>query len=127
MTGSNDGYVRDPATGQRYNDDDTQAIRTKLAFRNGEAFDATLSLDYTRQKAALTLGRPTAPLYATDLVFGPVLLAPAPTGDYQFETRTSFDPDKGQEMTHKGAALNMSWRSEEHTSELQSLMSISYA
>ena len=109
MTGSNDGYVRDPATGQRYNDDDTQAIRTKLAFRNGEAFDATLSLDYTRQKAALTLGRPTAPLYATDLVFGPVLLAPAPTGDYQFETRTSFDPDKGQEMTHKGAALNMSW------------------
>src|SRR3546814_13925706 len=82
---------------------------SKRGFRNGEAFDATLSLDYTRQKAALTLGRPTAPLYATDLVFGPVLLAPAPTGDYQFETRTSFDPDKGQEMTHKGAALNMSW------------------
>lgn len=110
VTTRTDGYVKDPATGQRYNDDDTRAVRGKLAFRNDGGFDATLSLDYTKQDAALTLGRPTAPLYATDLVLGPVLLMPAPTGEYDFETRTSFGPDKGQEMTHKGVALNMGWQ-----------------
>ena len=105
----NNGYVRDPVTDERYNDDDTKAARAKLAFRNGDAFDATLSIDYTHQSAALTLGHPTAPLYATDLVLGPVLLMPAPTGEYDFRTRTSFDPDKGQEMSHHGVSLNMAW------------------
>jgi iron complex outermembrane receptor protein len=105
---SNDGYVRDPATGQHYNDDDTRAVRAKLAFRPGDDFDATLSVDYTRQDAALTLGQPTAPFLITDLATGPVFL-PAPPADYDFQARTSFSPDKGQEMTHKGASLNMGW------------------
>jgi iron complex outermembrane receptor protein len=106
---SNDGYVRDPATGQHYNDEDTRAVRGKIAFRPSDTFNATLSLDYTHQDNALTLGRPTAPLFATDLVFGQVLLSPAPTGDYDYEARTSFSPDKGQELTHKGVSLNMGW------------------
>ena len=113
VTTRTDGYVEDPVTGERYNDDDTRALRGKLAFRNDSGFDATLSLDYTKQDAALTLGHPTAPLYASDLVLGPVLLMPAPTGEYDFETRTSFGPDKGQEMTHKGVALNASWQLDE--------------
>ena len=54
-------------------------MRAKLAFRPGDTFNATLSLDYTRQDTALTLGQPTAPLNATDLVFGPVLLSAPPT------------------------------------------------
>ena len=106
----NDGYVRDPDTGRHFNDEDTRAVRAKIALRPSDAFSATFSVDYTRQDNALTLGRPTAPLIATDLVFGPVVLAPAPTGEYEFESRTSFGPDKGQELTHKGAALNMQWR-----------------
>jgi iron complex outermembrane recepter protein len=106
---SNDGYVRDPATGQHYNDEDTRSVRAKIAFQPSDTFNATLSLDYTRQDNALTLGYPTAPLFATDLVFGPVLLSPAPTGEYDFEARTSFSPDKGQELTHKGVSLNMGW------------------
>jgi iron complex outermembrane receptor protein len=106
---SNDGYVRDPTTGQHYNDEDTRAVRGKIAFRPSDTFNATLSLDYTHQDNALTLGRPTAPLFATDLVFGQVLLSPAPTGDYDYEARTSFSPDKGQELTHKGVSLNMGW------------------
>jgi iron complex outermembrane receptor protein len=106
---SNDGYVRDPATGQHYNDEDTRAVRGKIAFRPSDTFNAMLSLDYTHQDNALTLGRPTAPLFATDLVFGQVLLSPAPTGDYDYEARTSFSPDKGQELTHKGVSLNMGW------------------
>lgn len=112
VSSHNGGHVKDPATGKHYNGDDTNAARAKLAFRNGDGIDATLSLDYTRQNAALTLGRPTADLKADDLVLpaalDPVLL-PAPTGEYDFRSRTSFAPGKGQHMTHKGIALNVGW------------------
>ena len=107
---TNDGYVRDPATGHHYNDEDTKAIRGKLAFRPSDTFSATFSLDYTHQDNALTLGRPTAPLIATDLVFGPLVLLPAPSGEYNYESQTSFAPGKGQTLTHKGASLNMEWQ-----------------
>src|SRR5690606_36766483 len=96
----NGGYITDPVTEKHYDGDDTQALRAKLAFRNDNGFDATLSLDYTTQDAALTLGRPTAPLIASDLVLGPVPLMPSPTGDYDFQTRTSFAPGHGQDMPH---------------------------
>src|SRR5690606_38756112 len=106
----NGGYVTDPVTGKHYNGDDTEAVRAKLAFRNGEDFSATLTLDHTRQDAALTLGRPTADLQASDLAgLPPPVLLPAPTGEYDFQTRTSFGPDHGQEMTHSGLALNVDW------------------
>lgn len=107
---TNDGYVRDAVTGRHFNDEDTRAVRGKLAFRAGESFDATLSLDYTRQDNGLTMGWPTAPLYATDLVLGQVLLKPAPTREYDYAARTSFAPDKGQELTHKGASFTARWQ-----------------
>lgn len=106
---SNDGYVEDPVTGQDYNGDDTLAFRGKLALRPTDNFSATLSFDYTRQDTALTLGQPTAPLIRTDLVFGPVILHQPSTSDYDFKTRTSFRPDQGQEMTHKGFSANLQW------------------
>lgn len=106
---TNDGYVEDPATGQDYNNEDTLAFRGKLALRPTDAFRATLTLDATRQDNAMTLGRPTAPLFATDLLLGPVLLRPAQSDEYDFRTRTSFPPNRGQEMTHKGASLAMDW------------------
>ncbi len=111
MSSKLDGYVKDPSTGRDYNGNETSALRAKLAYRNDAGFDATFSLDYTDQDADLTLGRPTAPLVAVDLYpgFGPYVLLAAPTGEYDFRTRTSFGPGKGQHMTHKGAALNMSW------------------
>lgn len=105
----NDGYVTDPHTGKDYNDDDTKALRAKLQFKPGERFNATLALDYTRQKTALTLGEPTAPLIQTDFARGAVVLLPAPTGEYDFHTRTSFAPDKGQSLTHKGVSLHADW------------------
>ncbi|MDG6349054.1 TonB-dependent receptor [Luteimonas sp. 8-5] len=106
----NGGYVTDPVTGKHYNGDDTEAVRAKLAFRNGEDFSATLTLDHTKQDAALTLGRPTADLQASDLAgLPPPVLLPAPTGEYDFQTRTSFGPDHGQEMTHSGVAFNVDW------------------
>lgn len=108
----NDGYVKDPVTGRHYNDDDTRALRAKLQFRPSDDFKATLGLDYTKQDAALTLGAPTAPLLATNLVPGvpaSVLLTP-PGGEYDFHSRTSFGPDKGQNLTHKGVGLTLDWR-----------------
>ncbi len=104
-----DGYVSDPVTGQEFNDDDTKALRAKLQFKPNETFNATLALDYTHQNTALTLGEPTAPLIQTDLVLGPVVLLPAPTGTYDFHSQTSFPPDRGQELTHKGVALHANW------------------
>ncbi|MGN6237655.1 TonB-dependent receptor [Dyella sp.] len=106
-----DGYVTDPSTGHKYNDEDTKAVRGKLRFHPNDAFDATLSLDYTKQDTGLTLGQPVSPLIQTDLVFGPVVLyQPNPDQKYNFQTRTSFSPDKGQMLKHEGAALNLSWK-----------------
>jgi iron complex outermembrane receptor protein len=104
-----DGYVEDPVTGIDYNGEDTDAIRAKLMFRPSDDLSVTFSVDWTDQDNALTLGRPTAPLFATDFLFGGVLLMPAPTGEYNFESRTSFAPDQGQEMTHKGFAAHIDW------------------
>lgn len=117
-----DGYVTDPSTGHKYNDEDTRAVRGKLRFHPSDAFDATLSLDYTKQDTALTLGQPVSPLIQTDLVLGPVVLyQPDLDKKYDFESRTSFSPDKGQTLKHEGAALNLSWKLD----ELWTLKSIS--
>ena len=105
----NDGYVEDPVTGEDYNGEDTIALRGKLALRPSDSFSATLSADYTRQDNALTLGQSTAPLIRTDLAFGPVVLQQQDTDEYNFESRTSFRPDQGQEMTHKGVSANLQW------------------
>ncbi|HRO64044.1 TonB-dependent receptor [Thermomonas sp.] len=108
---TNNGYVRDAVSGRHYNDDDTRALRFKLAFEPSDSFNATFSFDYTDQDAALTLGRPTAPLIAVDMVpgLGPYVLQFAPTGEWDYRARTSFGPDKGQDMTHKGVSLIMNW------------------
>ncbi|WP_240601678.1 TonB-dependent receptor [Oleiagrimonas sp. MCCC 1A03011] len=105
-----DGFVTDPTTGRKYNNDDTKAVRGKLRWEPSDAFNATLSLDYTKQDTALTLGQPTAPLYATDLLLGPVLLYTPPGGKYDFHSQTSFGPGKGQKLKHRGAALHMNWK-----------------
>lgn len=104
-----DGYVTDPTTGREFNDEDTQAIRAKFAFRPSDTFNGMLSLDYTEQDNALTLGQPVAPLYAVNLAGGINILRLPTAGDYNYETRTSFDPGQGQEMKHKGASLTLNW------------------
>ena len=106
----NDGYVRDAITGRHFNNDDTQALRAKLAFAPSDNFRATLSLDHTEQDVALTLGRPMAPLRQTDLALGVVELQPGETGDWNYRARTSFDPPgHGQTLEHSGGSLSMEW------------------
>lgn len=105
-----DGYVTDPTTGAKYNNDNTKAVRGKLKWQPDESFSATLSADYTKQDTALTLGQATAPLYATDLVLGQVLLyTPDPSKKYDFKGETSFGPGHGQKLQHDGASLHLDW------------------
>jgi iron complex outermembrane receptor protein len=112
----NDGYVRDAVTGRHFNNDDTQAVRAKLAFAPVDNFRATLRLDHTEQDVAPTLGRPMAPLRQTDLGYpliglpGTVVLQPGETGDWNHRSRTSFlPPGHGQQLEHSGASLSMEW------------------
>ncbi len=107
---TNDGYVENRAGGHNFNDDDTEALRVKLAFKPSDAFSATLSIDHTKQDAALTMGRPMAPLIQTSLYpAGVTVLQPGETGDWNHSAETSFSPDKGQTLKHDGASLAMDW------------------
>ena len=106
---THDGFISDAVTGRRYNDDDTKAIRAKLAYRPSDAFRATLTIDHTKQDASLAMGRPMAPLRQTDLALGVVQLKPAASGGFDYFARTSFGPDKGQDMKHQGLTLGMEW------------------
>lgn len=106
----NHGYVSNPDNHEDYNDERTGSLRAKLAFRPTEGVEATLSLDYTDQDNGLTLGAPTAPLTQTDFLLGTVVLLQPEEGEYDFRSRTSFAPDQGQTLTHKGAAFDLQWQ-----------------
>ncbi|MBN8715077.1 MAG: TonB-dependent receptor [Xanthomonadales bacterium] len=116
-----DGYVTDPANGQKYNNENTKAVRGKLKWQPSDTFSATLAADYTKQDTALTLGEAMAPLYATDLLLGQVLLYTPDPGKYDFHGETSFGPGHGQKLTHYGASLHMDW----HLADRWDLKSIS--
>jgi iron complex outermembrane receptor protein len=105
----NDGDVTD-AAGNHYNNDNTKAVRAKLDFHPGDMFNAELAIDSTRQDTALTLGQATAPLYATDLALGQVLLYTPSAGKYDFKGATDFSHDKGQKLSHDGVALHLDWQ-----------------
>ena len=109
MSTGNDGFVKDPVTGKGYNQNDTEAGRVKLVATPSDAFKAVFTLDYTHQDNPLTLGNPEAPLIQTDFATGPRILRPVTPGKYDFKTRTSFGPDQGQKLVHKGIASNLTW------------------
>lgn len=106
---THDGYIEDRAGQSDFNNDDTQALRAKLAFQPNDSFRAMFTIDHTRQDAALSMGRPMAPLMQTDLALGLVELLPAASGDFDFTARTSFSPAHGQDLKHQGLTLAMEW------------------
>lgn len=108
---TNDGYVENRASGDDFNDDDTLAVRVKLAFRPVENFQAMLSVDHTKQDANLTMGRPMAPLILSELntQLPVAVLVPGATGKWDRSAETSFEPGKGQSMKHSGVSLSMDW------------------
>ncbi len=109
LTTSTDGYIRDPASGRKFNDDDTQAFRIKLFSQPTEALSWTLSADYTRQDNQLAMGNPEADLRQTDLALGAVVLRPRDPSPYDYRSRTSFAPDQGQELDHWGLSFHLEY------------------
>jgi iron complex outermembrane receptor protein len=108
---TNDGYVQNRGAGGDFNDDDTFAMRAKLAFKPSESFQAVLTVDHTRQDANLAMGRPMANLEQRELNTNQVvrILKPGQTGDWDHSARTSFEPGRGQYLRHDGASLAMTW------------------
>ncbi|WP_405228017.1 TonB-dependent receptor [Lentisalinibacter sediminis] len=104
-----DGLVDDPISGREYNDRDNASGRLALAWDPTENFEAILAVDATRQKNALTMGRLESDLVQTDLALGPVVLQPAPTGEYDFEASSVLPNDPGQDLTHWGTSLTLTW------------------
>src|SRR3546814_9492305 len=98
-----DGYARNLSDGSRFNDKrDYHFVRAHLRYApEGGNWDVTLSADYNKSHDN---GQLTVLTGAKPLVFGPALAQ-------QLEANYGHSKE----------------RSEEHTSELQSLMSISYA
>ena len=98
-----DGLVTDPRTDRRYNDRDSLTVRGILRVQATDRIELLASGDYNRQRNALTLGYPTAPL-------GGVRPIPAnPYGDYDFQASTSFTGDEGQRLDHWGVNLTANW------------------
>ncbi|MCX9147800.1 TonB-dependent receptor [Erythrobacter sp. WG] len=101
-----DGIVTDPRTGRRYNDRDSLTLRGILRVQPTERLELIASGDYNRQRNALTLGYPTAPLLRTNFATGAQQLVPAqPYGRYDFRASTSFRGNEGQRLNHWGASL----------------------
>ena len=105
-----DGLVTDPRTGRRYNDRDSLTFRAILRAKPTDNFELLISGDYNRQRNALTLGYPTAPLLQTDFALGAVQLVPAqPYGAYDFQASTSFAGNEGQRLDHWGLNATANW------------------
>lgn len=104
-----DGYVRDPDTGRKYNDDASQALRAKLVMRPSDTLAVTFGADYTRQRNELTLGNPEADLTQFDLVLGTVVLRPVSAEKYDYKSRTSFSEGEDQELDHWGVSAVVDW------------------
>jgi len=106
-----DGLVTDPRTGREYNDRDSLTFRGIVRAQPAEALEILLSGDYNRQRNALTLGYPTAPLLQTSLFPAGVrtLVQPEPYGRYDFRASASFRGNEGQKLDHWGLNATLNW------------------
>ena len=104
-----DGFVTDPATGIEYNDEDTLVARLRGVWDVSDAVTFDFSIDGTREDVEKTLGRLEAPLISIDFVDGAVPRLPAPTGEWNFETRTSMTDQPGQEVDASGVHGAITW------------------
>ncbi len=98
-----DGYVRDPNSDQRYNDKDTTGGRAALAFTPTPKFRVDLTADYTREDAALNVGRPVNNLVTFS---GTTLVVADPVGSspYDWTGRTTPGFPNSTKTRHYGFA-----------------------
>ncbi len=102
-----DGLVTDPLTSKKYNDRNSATVRAILRAKPTDRIELVLAGDYTRQRTALTLGYPTAPILQTSLFpAGVTTIVPAqPYGPYAYKASTSFKNGEGQRLDHWGVSL----------------------
>lgn len=98
-----DGFVRDPVLDQRYNDKDVTAGRAALAFTPSTKLRVDLSADYTREDAALNVGRPVNNLTTFS---GTTLVVSNPVGSgaYHWTGRTTPGLPNSTKTRHYGFA-----------------------
>jgi iron complex outermembrane receptor protein len=104
-----DGFVTDPVTGQKFNDEDTLVTRLKGSWVINDDVNVVFSVDYSDEDVQLTLGRDEAALYSVDLVNGLVLREPAPVGEWNFQSQTSLGNAGGQKVKNSGANMTWNW------------------
>ncbi|MFN3815314.1 TonB-dependent receptor [Brevundimonas sp.] len=106
-----DGYVTDPVTGAEYNDEDTLSGRVTAAWTPGANFRLDLTADYTRQRAAMTVGRAEAALITTDFLGGVTIRQPAPAAGSEFDYQTRTTPGLPNEtpLDHWGVSAIAEW------------------
>jgi len=104
-----DGFVTDPLTGRKYNDEYTTVARMKGVWSVSDDVKVVFSGDYTKEDVALTLGRAEAPLVSVDLVNGIVPRFIPSNEEFNFETSTSFMNDEGQKVDHWGGNVTVNW------------------
>ncbi len=112
-----DGFVTDPSDGRKYNDEDTIVTRLKGNWDVSDDVNIVFSADYTKEDVAMSLGRAEAALLSIDLGTGlPVLLQPAPTGKWNFETVTDMGDLGGQKTDNYGGNVTLNWDINDRTS-----------
>jgi iron complex outermembrane receptor protein len=101
MHAEHNGYVRDPVLDRRYNDKDTSGARAALAITPASNIRIDLTADYTRDDAALNVGRPINNLTTA---FGAVLPVSdtVGSGPYHWLGRTTPGFPNSTKMKHYG-------------------------
>ena len=104
-----DGTVTDYLNGREYNDRDERAARVALRWVPSDTLEATLAMDTTRQRNALSMGKAEAPLVAIDFALGFIpLRAPAP-GDWDRTAASLLPNDPAQSLDHHGVSFTVDW------------------
>ncbi len=116
MHDERDGFVTDPVTRKEYNDEDTTVARLKANWDVSDDVNIVFAADYTNEDVGLTLGRAEAPLTSVDFATGVVVRKPAPVGDWNYQTRTSFTNGEGQKVDNQGGSMTVNWDINQSTS-----------
>jgi iron complex outermembrane receptor protein len=104
------GFVTDPYDGLDYNDENTTVFRLKGSWDVGDSVNVVFSLDSTKEDVELTLGRAEDDLTSWELLTNTFpVRQPAPTGEWNFQSRTSMTDAGGQEVDHNGGHVTINW------------------
>jgi iron complex outermembrane receptor protein len=106
LSSKRDGFVHDPVLHRDYNDKNTKAVRAALAFTPSDSFRFDLSADYSRDDAALNVGKPVNSL--TTLFGGPLLTIPT-DAPWKFEARTTPGLPNSTKLKSQGINGTFTW------------------